>query len=51
MSTTLDIQTLYKALQEKLGLVWISGADHGTKQLHSSKDDAPEISLVGHHHL
>lgn len=51
MSTTLDIQTLYKALQEKLGLVWISGEQHLTEQVHSSKDDAPEISLVGHLNL
>ena len=48
MSTTLKIQTLYKALQEKLGLAWIAGEQHQDKPLHSSKDDSPETSLVGH---
>jgi HPr kinase/phosphorylase len=48
MSTTLEIQTLYKALQEKLGLVWIAGEQHQDKPLHSSKDNSPETSLVGH---
>ncbi len=48
MSTTLEIQTLHKALQEKLGLVWITGEQHSDSPLHSSKDDSPEISLVGH---
>lgn len=51
MSTTLDIQTLYKALQEKLGLVWISGEEHRAKQVHTNKADVPEISLVGHLNL
>jgi HPr kinase/phosphorylase len=48
MSTTLEIQTLHKALQEKLGLTWITGEQHSDSPLHSSKDDSPEISLVGH---
>src|SRR5210317_1971404 len=48
MSTTLEIQTLHKALQEKLGLAWITGEQHSDRPLHSSKDDSPEISLVGH---
>jgi HPr kinase/phosphorylase len=48
MSTTLKIQTLYRALQEKLGLAWIAGEQHQDKPLHSSKDDSPETSLVGH---
>lgn len=51
MSTTLEIRTLYKALQKKLGLVWIVGEEHGEKTLHSSKDNSHEISLVGHLNL
>ena len=51
MSMTLEIKTLYKALQEKLGLVWISGEQYCESTLHSNKDDSPEISLVGHLNL
>jgi len=51
MSTTLDIQTLFRAQQEKLGLVWVTGKQHHEKPVHSSKDDSPEISLVGHLNL
>ncbi len=51
MSTTLEIQTLYKALEEKLGLVWITGEQYSESPLHSSNDDSPEISLVGHLNL
>jgi len=51
MSTTLEIQTLHKALEEKLGLVWITGEQYSASPLHSSKDDSPEISLVGHLNL
>ena len=51
MSTTLEIRTLHKALQEKLGLVWITGEQHSKNILHSSTDDSHEISLVGHLNL
>ena len=51
MSTTLEIQTLFRAQQKKLGLVWITGEQHQEKQIHSSKDDSPETSLVGHLNL
>jgi HPr kinase/phosphorylase len=51
MSTTLDIQTLFRAQQKKLGLVWVAGKQHHEKPVHSSKDDSPEISLVGHLNL
>mgnify|MGYP001311042793 CR=1 FL=1 len=51
MSTTLEIQTLFRAQQEELGLVWITGEQHQDKQIHSSKDDSPETSLVGHLNL
>jgi HPr kinase/phosphorylase len=51
MRTILEIQTLFKALQEKLGLVWITGEQYGENPLHSSKEDSTEISLVGHLNL
>ncbi len=47
MSTTLDIQTLYRALQEKLGLVWLSGEQYRDQTVHSSDEDSAEVSLVG----
>jgi HPr kinase/phosphorylase len=51
MSTTLEIRTLVKALQEKLGLEWISGREHQDKPVHSSKDAPAEVSLAGHLNL
>ena len=51
MSTTLDIQTLYRALQEKLGLVWLSGEQYKDQPVHSSDDESAEISLAGHLNL
>jgi len=51
MSTSLAIKTLYTALQEKLGLEWICGAEHLDKEVHSTKDWSPELSLVGHLNL
>ena len=51
MSTTLEIKTLVKALQEKLGLEWISGREHQDKPVHTSKDAPAEVSLAGHLNL
>lgn len=51
MSTTLDIQTLYRALQEKLGLVWLSGEQYKEQAVHTRGDDTAEVSLVGHLNL
>ena len=51
MSTTLEIQSLYKALQEKLGLVWLTGEQYKNKLVHSSQDSSKEVSLVGHLNL
>lgn len=51
MSTTLEIQTLYKVLQEKLGLVWLAGEQYKNRPLHSSSDASADISLVGHLNL
>ena len=51
MSTTLEIQSLYKALQEKLGLAWLTGEQYKDKLVHSSQDNSQELSLVGHLNL
>ncbi len=51
MSASLEIGTLYDALQERLGLQWISGEACRDKVLHSSKDETADISLVGHLNL
>jgi HPr kinase/phosphorylase len=51
MSVTLEINTLYDALQERLRLGWFSGEAYRDKIVHSSKDDSTEISLVGHLNL
>jgi HPr kinase/phosphorylase len=52
MSTTLEIQSLYKALQEKLGLVWLTGEQYKDQQVHSSQGASQDdVSLVGHLNL
>jgi HPr kinase/phosphorylase len=51
MSTTLEIKTLYNALQEKLGLTWMAGEQYKDRILHSSSEASPDISLVGHLNL
>ena len=51
MSTTLEIQSLYKALQEKLGLVWLTGEQYKDRPVHSSQGAAQDVSLVGHLNL
>jgi hypothetical protein len=51
MSTTLEIETLYKALQDKLGLVWLAGEQYKNRTLHSSADTSADISLVGYLNL
>ena len=52
MSTTLEIQSLYKALQEKLGLVWLTGEQYKDQPVHSSRGASQDdVSLVGHLNL
>ena len=51
MSTTLEIQSLYKALQEKLGLVWLTGEQYKDRPVHSSQGATEDVSLVGHLNL
>lgn len=51
MTTTLKIKTLFNALQDKLELSWINGKQHRQRQIHSSKDDAADLSLVGQMNL
>ena len=51
MTTTLKIKTLYLDLEDKLGLDWICGKQHKQRLIHTSKDEAADISLVGQMNL
>jgi HPr kinase/phosphorylase len=51
MSRALEIQSLYKALQEKLGLVWLTGEQYKGRPVHTTDEDSQEMSLVGHLNL
>jgi HPr kinase/phosphorylase len=51
MTTTLNIKTLYIALEDKLGLGWICGKQHKQRLIHTSKDESADISLVGQMNL
>ena len=51
MSRSLEIQSLYKALQEKLGLVWLTGEQYKERPVHTTDEDSREVSLVGHLNL
>ena len=51
MSRALEIQSLYKALQEKLGLIWLSGEQYKERPVHTTDEDSQEVSLVGHLNL
>jgi HPr kinase/phosphorylase len=51
MTTTLKIKTLFNALQDKLELSWISGKQLRQRQIHSSKDESADLSLVGQMNL
>ena len=51
MSRSLEIQSLYKALQEKLGLVWLTGEQYKERPVHTTDEDSQEVSLVGHLNL
>jgi len=47
MSTALAIGTLFRDLELKLGLKWICSEQHADDIIHSSKEDASDISLAG----
>jgi HPr kinase/phosphorylase len=51
MTTTLKTKTLFSALQDKLELKWISGRQHRQRQIHSSKNESADLSLVGQMNL
>ena len=51
MSRSLEIQSVYKALQEKLGLVWLTGEQYKERPVHTTDEDSQEVSLVGHLNL
>lgn len=47
MSSALTISRLYRALQEKLDLKWITGRKFEDKAIHTAGEDLAETSLVG----
>ena len=51
MSTTLTIATLRKALQEKLGLEWITGEQYTEKTINAALNASADVALVGHLNL
>lgn len=51
MTTKLDTKTLYSALQDKLGLKWVSGTEQQDNPIHTTEDGDSESSLVGHLNL
>jgi HPr kinase/phosphorylase len=51
MSTTLEINTLFRDMQARLGLEWIRGKNYGKQALHSNIDSQGEVSLAGHLNL
>jgi HPr kinase/phosphorylase len=51
MKTTLEIQSLYEALKNKLGLGWITGNAFKNKLVYPDRDASQHMSLVGHLNL
>jgi HPr kinase/phosphorylase len=51
MSTTLTIATLRKALQEKMGLEWITGEQYAEKTINAALNASADVALVGHLNL
>ncbi len=47
MSTELTISTLFRDLEDKLGLEWVSGSQQAGLTIHSSDEDTTEVSLAG----
>ncbi len=52
MSGSLTLESLYRSLNEKLGLAWITGSQAADRQeIHALQDAVTETSLVGHLNL
>ena len=46
MSRSLEIQSVYKALQEKLGLVWLTGEQYKERPVHTTDEDSQELEYL-----
>jgi HPr kinase/phosphorylase len=51
MSTPLTLDGLFKSLDEKLGLAWVTGSQAGKHTINTARDDTAETSLVGNLNL
>ena len=51
MSTSLTLDTLFKSLDEKLGLAWVTGSQNREHAINTTKDEKAETSLVGNLNL
>jgi HPr kinase/phosphorylase len=51
MSTSLTLDALFRSLDEKLGLAWISGAHDKEHAINTTNDETAETSLVGNLNL
>lgn len=51
MSTTLTLDGLFKSLDEKLGLEWVTGNQAGEHTINTTRDETAETSLVGNLNL
>ncbi len=51
MSTSLTLDTLFRSLDEKLGLAWVTGSQGGEHAINTTKDEKAETSLVGNLNL
>lgn len=51
MSTSLTLDTLFRSLDEKLGLAWVTGSQDGEHAINTTKDEKAETSLVGNLNL
>jgi HPr kinase/phosphorylase len=51
MSTSLTLDGLFKSLDEKLGLAWVTGSQAGEHVINTTRDESAETSLVGNLNL
>ena len=51
MSTSLTLDGLFKSLDEKLGLAWVTGSQAGKHEINTTRDESAETSLVGNLNL
>ena len=51
MSTSLTLDGLFKSLDEKLGLAWVTGSQAGEHAINTNRDESAETSLVGNLNL